>query len=416
MLNPPDSCGAGGRRPRSCIHAVGLGRSRFKVSISSARACLLVQLDGLFAHHPQAPSSGPTNWWTSWRDSRRHRSCRRRRQLGTSRAHWGSTHRVGRRRCTERAHPVGTSSQGPSGKVGSTKQILVEAKFRETLFSRLSDQEQALIRSQAGPGAGSALTALPTGSATTIPSHLFRIVLLRRLRQPLPLSERSCRCGRLLDVCGHHRAACARAGLLGRRGFSLESIAARICREAKGRVRTNMFVRDMDLAVPGVPDSRRLEVVVDGLPLRGGAQLALDTTLVCALHADGTPRRHVAQRDGVALQAAKRKKVATYPELVGPHSRAKLVVLAVEVGGRWSGETRGFLSQLARARAREEVPLLRRRAEQAWRLRWGAMLGCAAAKAVASSLLNLLDSHGGDGRTPASHQVDRDHRHAGLCA
>ena len=168
-----------------------------------------------------------------------------------------------------------------------------------------------------------------------------------------------------------------------------------------------MFVRDMDLAVPGVPDSRRLEVVVDGLPLRGGAQLALDTTLVCA---------HAAQRDGVALQAAKRKKAATYPELVGPHSRAKLVVLAVEVGGRWSGETRGFLSQLARARAREEVPLLRRRAEQAWRLRWGAMLGCAAAKAVASSLLNLLDSHGGDGRTPASHEVDRDHRHAGLCA
>ena len=180
------------------------------------------------------------------------------------------------------------------------------------------------------------------------------------------------------DGAEMYRAPCARAGMLGRR------IAARICREANGHVRTDMFVRDMDLAVPGVPDSRRLEVVVDGLPLRGGAQLALDTTLVCALHADG----------GVALQAAKRQKVATYPELVGPHSRAKRVVLAVGVGGRWSGETRGFLSQLARARAREEVPLLRRRAKQAWRLWWGAMLGCAAAKAVASSLLNLFDSHG----------------------
>ena len=71
----------------------------------------------------------PTNWWTSWRDSRRHRFCQlRRRQLGTSRAHWGSTHRVGRRRCTERAHPLGThriSSQGPSGKVGSTKLVLL---------------------------------------------------------------------------------------------------------------------------------------------------------------------------------------------------------------------------------------------------------------------------------------------------
>ena len=53
--------------------------------------------------------------------------------------------------------------------------------------TRVSDQESALIRSQAGPGAG--LTALPTGSETTIPSHLFGVVLLRRLRQPLPLSE-----------------------------------------------------------------------------------------------------------------------------------------------------------------------------------------------------------------------------------
>ena len=30
----------------------------FEVSTSSERACLLVQLDGLFAHHPQAPPSG----------------------------------------------------------------------------------------------------------------------------------------------------------------------------------------------------------------------------------------------------------------------------------------------------------------------------------------------------------------------
>ena len=52
--------------------------------------------------------------------------------------------------------------------------------------------------------------------------------------------------------------------------------------------------------------------------------------------------------------------------------------------------------QLAKARARTEMPLMRRRAEQAWRLRWGAMFACAAAKAVASSLLDLLDSHGGE--------------------
>ena len=42
-----------------------------------------------------------------------------------------------------------------------------------------------------------------------------------------------------------------------------------------------------------------------------------------------------------------------------------------EVAGRWSEETASFLRQLARARARSEPPVLQRRAEQAWRLRWG---------------------------------------------
>ena len=40
-----------------------------------------------------------------------------------------------------------------------------------------------------------------------------------------------------------------------------------------------------------VADRKRVEVVVDGLPLFGGAQLAVDTTLVCALHRDGGTRR-----------------------------------------------------------------------------------------------------------------------------
>ena len=126
---------------------------------------------------------------------------------------------------------------------------------------------------------------------------------------------------------------------------------------------------------------------------------------MCALHEDGRPRRRAAELDGVALQAAERKKVTTFPELVGPRSRATLVVLAVEVGGRWSDQTRVFLSQLARARARQEIPLMRR----------GGLLACAAAKAVASSLLDFLHSHGADGKAPLSHEVVGDHRYAGLC-
>ena len=69
-------------------------------------------------------------------------------------------------------------------------------------------------------------------------------------------------------------------GVLGRRGFALESAAARVCREAGGRVSVNQYVRDLDIATPNAADNRRLEVVADGLSLFHGAQLAIDTTMV----------------------------------------------------------------------------------------------------------------------------------------
>ena len=89
-----------------------------------------------------------------------------------------------------------------------------------------------------------------------------------------------------LDHCGDHRAV---------QGFSEE-----------------------DSALPHVVDGRRLEVV-DGPPLLGGAQLALDTTLVCALHSDGRGRTAVV--DGFALTAARQRKV----------------MIACTFGGHWRG-------------------------------------------------------------------------------
>ena len=88
---------------------------------------------------------------------------------------------------------------------------VVEERAREAMFTRVSDQVKDHIRSQGG---------------------LFRVLLLRRLRQQLPFAGRACRCCRLIHSFGHHRAACPRAGVLSRRGFSLESASARICREA----------------------------------------------------------------------------------------------------------------------------------------------------------------------------------------
>ena len=58
------------------------------------------------------------------------------------------------------------------------------------------------------------------------------------------------------------RRSVAERWVLGRRGFPLENVAARICRVADGRVRMNVFVRDLDLPVINNLDERRLEVVV----------------------------------------------------------------------------------------------------------------------------------------------------------
>ena len=109
------------------------------------------------------------------------------------------------------------------------------------------------------------------------------IPILMKLYLTIPLQQRHADVGRLHDVFGHHRSACAVSGVLGGRSAALESAAARVCREAGARVSTNIFVRDLDIAMVNTTDSRRLEVVADGLPFFGGAQLAIDTTLVSAL-------------------------------------------------------------------------------------------------------------------------------------
>ena len=108
---------------------------------------------------------------------------------------------------------------------------------------------------------------------------------------------------------------------------------ARICREAGARVRTNVMVRDLDLGAFKHLDGRRLEIIADGLPLWRGAQLAIDTTLVSHIRADGTATRHAAHRDGVALEEARKTKERKYPELVGNGGRASLVVVAPKWGG-----------------------------------------------------------------------------------
>ena len=55
---------------------------------------------------------------------------------------------------------------------------------------------------------------------------------------------------------------------------------------------------------------------------------------------------------------------------------------------------------------------MRRRAEQAWRLRWGSILSCTVARAVATSMLELPGVRGADGSTPLAADVEQDFRFA----
>ena len=180
-------------------------------------------------------------------------------------------------------------------------------RHRETLLAGADPAAQALLHSQSGPFA-SFLTTVPVSSVLSYPCHLFRVLLLRRLRLPLPLAERTCRCRRLLDPFGDHRAAFARSGVLRGRGCPLERAAARVCREGSW----SQSHPDLNLQVDRV-DDRRLEVVANGLPLWGGQQLAVDTTLVPPLSGQGQPVRRGGRVAGAAFAVARRRKERAYP-------------------------------------------------------------------------------------------------------
>ena len=113
-----------------------------------------------------------------------------------------------------------------------------------------------------------------------------------------------------------------------------------------------------------------------------------------------TVHHRAADVDGGVFAAGRRLKERTHPELSGPRSQPVWWFLPerLEDGGL----------------RRSEPPILKKRAEQAWRLIWGAILACAAARAVAASLLQLRYGSGTDGDVPSTHEVVNDLRHAGL--
>ena len=88
--------------------------------------------------------------------------------------------------------------------------------------------------------------------------------------------------------------------------------------------------------------------------------MAIDSTLVSAHHCDGTPLKKADTMNGIALQHANR-----FPELCGLEERARLVLIAGEVGGRWSREAQAFLQCLVHGKAHSAPRILRSSAQAA---------------------------------------------------
>ena len=97
-----------------------------------------------------------------------------------------------------------------------------------------------------------------------------------------------------------------------------------------------------------------------GLPLWHGAQLAVDATLVIPVGRDGAAHPHAATTPATAItQATRRKRISVYLEFA-PQRRCRLVVVGLEIGGRWGIEAQSLVHSLAAAKARA-TPLASRR-------------------------------------------------------
>ena len=140
------------------------------------------------------------------------------------------------------------------------------------------------------------------------------------------------------------------------------------------RVTTNTLLTDFIDHIHR-QDDRRIEVIANGLPISGGAQLAVDTTIFSPLTTDGQPRRRAGQYAGTTLTETRRRKERTYPEFMRSR-RCRLVVFGIETGGKWSEEAASFVKLLARAKARQAPRLLQHSVAAALINRYGPVDPC----------------------------------------
>ena len=197
--------------------------------------------------------------------------------------------------------------------------------------------------------------------------------------------------------------------MLGRRVYPLEVAAAQVCREGGARVSTNVYVRDMDLAAFNSLDSRRLEVVADGLTLFGGPSSPQTQLSSRSCTETGPP--------GGGLHTSMARHWKSHGAGRSAHTRNWQVTKGGPAWWCWplkwvdGGTPRPaqFISALAKARSSSVPEILQARVEAAWLGRWSAILACRAARAFT---LSLLDQRPVPriSEVSSSHEVLRDDR------
>jgi len=251
------------------------------------------------------------------------------------------------------------------------------------LLSALSPASQALLHSQAGPFAG-----LPTSFDLRLPDDHFRVALLAC---PYPSFHAAA-------IVAGTSIPSATTGLPAQpqaisppEGLASKSPLPEFAARLAADVARNVALADMNLDEP-VADGRRLEIVANGLGVYHGQQLAIDTTCISPITRAGEPHPGADTTPGRAADNALQRKRRRYPELTRAR-RCRLIVFAIEVGGRWGSEALQVTRALAHARAAEAPPWLRAAAANAWLTRWSATIAVAAQRALATTLLEL-PAHG----------------------
>ena len=139
-----------------------------------------------------------------------------------------------------------------------------------------------------------------------------------------------------------------------------------------------------DQAIPGVmdADSKQLDIIAGGLSLYGGRTIVGDATLRSPLSGAGIPHGAAATVDGATFPAARRDKADAYPELVAESARHKFLVLASEVGGRFSEEGTELVKKLLHAKCGHTQGQEGKLLKLIYHRRWWAILSTAVQRAV----------------------------------